>query len=102
MTDPDVVSDLNKSFVAEYKKAYNSNPDVFAALAYDSTLLVAKAMEDAKSAEPAKIAAAMAKIAGFKGVSGEVTFNEQHNPIKSAVIIEHKDGVQTFKAKVNP
>lgn len=99
---PDDASDLNKSFVAEYKKAYNSNPDVFAALAYDSTLLVAKAMEDAKSAEPAKIAAAMAKIAGFKGVSGEVTFNEQHNPIKSAVIIEHKDGVQTFKAKVNP
>ena len=99
---PDDASDLNKSFVAEYKKAYNGNPDVFAALAYDSTLLVAKAMEDAKSAEPAKIAAAMAKIAGFKGVSGEVTFNEQHNPIKSAVIIEHKDGVQTFKAKVNP
>lgn len=99
---PDDASDLNKNFVANYKKAYNSNPDVFAALAYDSTLLVAKAIEDAKSAEPAKIAAAMANIKGFKGVSGEVTFNEQHNPIKSAVIIEHKDGVQTFKTKVNP
>lgn len=99
---PDDASDLNKAFVAEYKKAYNANPDVFAALAYDSALLVVKAIEDAKSAEPAKIAAAMAKISGFKGVSGEVTFNEQHNPIKSAVIIEHKDGVQTFKAKVNP
>lgn len=99
---PDDVSDLNKAFVAEYKKAYNANPDVFAALAYDSALLVVKAIEDAQSAEPAKIAAAMAKISGFKGVSGEVTFNEQHNPIKSAVIIEHKDGVQTFKAKVNP
>lgn len=98
----DDASDLNKAFVAEYKKAYNTNPDVFAALAYDSALLVVKAIEDAKSAEPAKIAAAMAKISGFKGVSGEVTFNEQHNPIKSAVIIEHKDGVQTFKAKVNP
>lgn len=99
---PDDASDLNKAFVTEYKKAYNTNPDVFAALAYDSALLVVKAIEDAKSAEPAKIAAAMAKISGFKGVSGEVTFNEQHNPIKSAVIIEHKDGVQTFKAKVNP
>lgn len=99
---PDDVSDLNKEFVAEYQKAYNAKPDVFAALAYDSALLVAKAIEDAKSAEPAKIGAAMAKISGFKGVSGEVTFNEQHNPIKSAVIIEHKDGVQTFKTKVNP
>ena len=99
---PDDTSDLNKEFVAEYKKAYNTNPDVFAALAYDSALLVAKAIEDAGSANPAKIGEAMAKIKGFKGVSGEVTFNEQHNPIKSAVIIEHKDGKQTFKAKVNP
>ena len=99
---PDDTSDLNKEFVAEYKKAYNINPDVFAALAYDSTLLVAKAIEDAGSADPAKIAEAMAKIKGFKGVSGEVTFNEEHNPIKSAVIIEHKDGKQTFKTKVNP
>lgn len=99
---PDDTSDLNKEFVVEYKKAYNTNPDVFAALAYDSTLLVAKAIEDAGSADPAKIAEAMAKIKGFKGVSGEVTFNEEHNPIKSAVIIEHKDGKQTFKTKVNP
>lgn len=99
---PDDTSDLNKEFVAEYKKAYNTNPDVFAALAYDSTLLIAKAIEDAGSADPAKIAEAMAKIKGFKGVSGEVTFNEEHNPIKSAVIIEHKDGKQTFKTKVNP
>ena len=99
---PDDTSDLNKEFVAEYKKAYNTNPDVFAALAYDSALLVAKAIEDAGSADPDKIAEAMAKIKGFKGVSGEVTFNEQHNPIKSAVIIEHKDGKQTFKTKVNP
>ncbi len=99
---PDDTSDLNKKFVAEYQKAYNTKPDVFAALAYDCALLVAKAIEDAQSTEPAKISAAMAKIKGFKGVSGEVTFNEQHNPIKSAVIIEHKDGVQTFKSKVNP
>ena len=100
---PDDASDLNKNFVEEFKKANKgANPDVFAALAYDSTMLVAQAIEDAKSAEPAKIAEAMAKIKGFKGVSGEVTFNEQHNPIKSAVIIEHKDGAQTFKAKVNP
>ena len=99
---PDDTSDLNKEFVAEYKKAYNTNPDVFAALAYDSALLVAEAIEKAGSADPAKIGEAMAKISGFKGVSGEVTFNEQHNPVKSAVIIEHKDGVQTFKTKVNP
>ena len=99
---PDDDSKLNKDFVAEYQKAYNAKPDVFAALAYDSALLVAEAIKSANSADPAKIAEAMAKIKGFNGVSGSVTFNEQHNPVKSAVIIEHKGGVQTFKTKVNP
>jgi branched-chain amino acid transport system substrate-binding protein len=99
---PDDASQLNKDFVAEYQKAYNAKPDVFAALAYDATLVIAKSIEDAKSADPAKIAAAMAKISGFQGVSGELTFDAQHNPIKSAIIIEHKDGKQTFKTKINP
>lgn len=98
----DEASEMNKKFVDEYQKEYNTKPDVFAALAYDSALLVAKAIEDAKSAEPAKIAEAMSKISGFKGVSGDVVFDEQHNPIKSAVIIEYVDGAQTFKTKVNP
>ncbi len=98
----DEASEMNKKFVEEYQKEYNTKPDVFAALAYDSALLVAKAIEDAKSAEPAKIAEAMSKISGFKGVSGNVVFDEQHNPIKSAVIIEYVDGAQTFKTKVNP
>lgn len=98
----DEASEMNKKFVEEYQKEYNTKPDVFAALAYDSALLVAKAIEDAKSAEPVKIAEAMSKISGFKGVSGDVVFDEQHNPIKSAVIIEYVDGAQTFKTKVNP
>lgn len=98
----DEASEMNKKFVEEYQKEYNTKPDVFAALAYDSALLVAKAIEDAKSAEPAKIAEAMSKISGFKGVSGDVVFDEQHNPIKSAVVIEYVDGAQTFKTKVNP
>lgn len=98
----DEASEMNKKFVEEYQKEYNTKPDVFAALAYDSALLVAKAIEDTKSAEPAKIAEAMSKISGFKGVSGDVVFDEQHNPIKSAVIIEYVDGAQTFKTKVNP
>ncbi len=99
---PDDTSEVNKNFVAEYQKAYNTKPDVFAALAHDATLVIAKGIEDAKTAEPAKLAAAIAKIDGLNGVSGAIKFDDKHNPVKSAVIIEHKDGLQTFKAKVNP
>lgn len=99
---PDDSSEVNKKFVEEYQKAYNAKPDVFAALAYDSAKLVVNAIKEANSADPAKIAEAMAKTSGFKGVSGDVVFDESHNPVKSAVIIEHVDGKQTFKTKVNP
>jgi branched-chain amino acid transport system substrate-binding protein len=99
---PDDDSKLNKEFVEAYQKEYKAKPDVFAALAYDSTLLFAKAIEDAKSSDPAKIAEALAKIDGFTGVSGPVKFDASHNPIKAAVIIELKNGKQTFRTKVEP
>ena len=99
---PDDASDINKNFVAAYEKAYGSKPDVFAALSYDSALLVAEAIKNAGSAEPAKISEALAKINGFNGVSGTVTFDAQHNPVKSAVILEYVDGKQALKTKINP
>ncbi|MBQ7883805.1 MAG: ABC transporter substrate-binding protein [Phascolarctobacterium sp.] len=99
---PDDTSELNKNFVAEYQKTYNAKPDVFAALAHDATLVIAKGIEDSQSAEPAKVAAAIAKVKDLNGVSGAIAFDDKHNPIKSAVIIEHIDGKQTFKTKINP
>lgn len=99
---PEDSSDINKNFVAAYEKAYGQKPDVFAALSYDSALLVAEAIKNAGSTEPAKISKAMAKINGFSGVSGSVTFDDKHNPVKSAVILEYKDGAQSLKTKINP
>lgn len=99
---PDDSLDINKNFVAAYEKAYGQKPDVFAALSYDSALLVAEAIKNAGSTEPAKISEAMAKINGFSGVSGSVTFDDKHNPVKSAVILEYKDGAQSLKTKINP
>lgn len=99
---PEDSSDINKNFVAAYEKAYGQKPDVFAALSYDSALLVAEAIKNAGSTEPAKISEAMAKINGFSGVSGSVTFDDKHNPVKSAVILEYKDGAQSLKTKINP
>lgn len=95
-------SKLNKDFVAAYKKAYNQKPDVFAALAYDSAMLVVNAIKTANSTDTVKIKDALAKTAGFNGVAGSVTFDAHHNPVKSAFIIEFKDGAQTFKTKINP
>lgn len=97
---PDDASKLNKEFVAAYEKAYSEKPDVFAAMAYDSALLVADAIKTAGGPDSAKMAEAMAKVKDLQGVSGGYTFNDKHDPVKSAVIIEYKEGKQVFKSKV--
>ena len=90
------------TFVEAYKKEYNAVPDAFAALSYDATIMVLDAMKKANSADPVKIKDELAKTKNFAAVSGLISLNENHDPVKSAVIIEMKDGKQTFREKVNP
>ena len=96
-TDPAVVK-----FVAAYKKEYNQEPSALAALGYDSGLMIADAIKRANSTEGAKIAEALAKTKDLRVSTGILTIDAQHNPVKSAVVIEMKGGKQTFKTKVNP
>jgi branched-chain amino acid transport system substrate-binding protein len=44
---------------------------------------------------------AMAKI-NFNGVSGKITLDANHNPVKSATILAVKDGKVQFNSVVNP
>lgn len=90
------------SWLATYGKRYSGAvPDALATLAYDATNMLLKAMEEAKSNDPDKVRTALEKIS-FDGVSGKITLDAQHNPIKSAVVISVKDGKKTYFATVNP
>jgi branched-chain amino acid transport system substrate-binding protein len=93
------VQDFVKAFKAEYK---DKSPDAFAALGYDSVYFIADAIKRAGSGDPKKIKEAMAKTDDLLLVSGTLKLDENHDPIKSAVILEFKGGEQVFKTKVNP
>ena len=99
---PDDNSDAIKNFVEAYKKEYNETPDAFAALSYDATMMVIESIKRANSVDTVKIKDELAKTKDYTAVSGNITLNETHDAVKSAVIIEMKDGKQTFKEKVNP
>ena len=43
-------------------------------------------------ADSAKVAQALAKIKDFPGITGTMSINEKHNPVKEIVVIEYKDG----------
>lgn len=89
-------------FVESYKKEYGQEPDAFAVLGYDGGLMMADAIKRANSTDPVKIKEALAQIKNLQVVTGILSMDANHDPIKSAVIIEMKDGKQTFKTKVNP
>lgn len=89
-------------FVEDYKAEYNQTPDALAALGYDGAMMLVDAIKRAGSAEPAKIKDALAQTKDLQLVTGLISLDANHNPIKSAVIIELKNGIQTFKEKINP
>ncbi len=99
---PDDSSPAIKDFVAAYKKEYNETPDAFAALAYDATMMIIESIKRANAVDTVKIKDELAKTKDYQAVSGIITLNATHDAVKSAVIIEMKDGKQTFKEKVNP
>jgi len=96
-TDPAVVN-----FVKTYKAAYNdTTPDALAALAYDATNLMLQSIKEAGKDDPTAVKDALAKI-NYPAVSGNITFDAQHNPIKAATILKvTADGVK-FDSVVKP
>ncbi|MEH7106181.1 MULTISPECIES: ABC transporter substrate-binding protein [Bacillaceae] len=93
------VQDFVKAFKAKYD---GKSPDAFNALGYDSAYFLADAIKRAGSSDSKKIQKALAETDGLELVSGKMKLDKNHDPIKSAVILEYKDGEQTFKTKVNP
>ena len=77
-------------------------PDALAVLGYDGGLMMIDALKRAGSEDPKKIQEALAATKNLQVSSGILTLDDKHNPLKSAVVIEMKDGKQTFKEKVNP
>jgi branched-chain amino acid transport system substrate-binding protein len=89
-------------FVEDYKKEYGQAPDAPAVLGYDAAYMAIDAIKRANSADPIKIKDALAQTKNLQGVTGAITLDAEHNPVKSAVVIEFKDGKPGFKETVNP
>jgi branched-chain amino acid transport system substrate-binding protein len=99
---PEVVNFL-KAYGDKYKDESGNPkvPDALAALAYDAANVLLQAINDAGTTDTAKVKETLEKIT-YKGVSGTITFDANHNPIKSAALLAVKpDGVK-FETIVNP
>lgn len=91
-----------QTFVKEYVAAYGQKPGAMAALGYDGILVMANAIERAKSLKSAPLQAALVSTKGFVGVTGAITIDKNRNAKKSAVVLETTPAGNIFNTKVNP
>ncbi|MDR1276291.1 MAG: ABC transporter substrate-binding protein [Candidatus Accumulibacter sp.] len=98
-----------KEFIDKYNKKYGYVPDDVAALTWDAVTLIAGAVQKAGAldgntrAMRKKIRDNLATVQEFKGITGDMRFDAQGDPIKCAVIVAIDDkGDFTFKESVCP
>ncbi len=90
-----------QEFVKKYQAKYGSVPDALAALAYDAANILFMAIQQAGTDDPVKVAQTMEQ-GKFSVVSGDIVFDEQHNPKKCAVILEVSPDKVSYKSTVCP
>jgi branched-chain amino acid transport system substrate-binding protein len=98
-----------KEFIDRYNKTYGYIPDDVAALTWDSLRLVQTAIENSGKIsgkiknDRKAVRDALAKIKNFKGITGDMTFTEEGDPSKCAVIVRISDqGEYEFYKSVCP
>jgi branched-chain amino acid transport system substrate-binding protein len=97
------VQNFLKAYGDKYKDASGKPvvPDALATLAYDATNLLLTGIQNAGADNTDKVKAALESVT-FGAVSGKITIDAQHNPVKGAVIIKVKDGKKVFDSFVSP
>jgi branched-chain amino acid transport system substrate-binding protein len=98
-----------KAFIDRYNKKYGYVPDDVGALTWDALRIVQKAIQSAGKItgnvekDRKAIRDALAKIKEFDGITGKMTFTEDGDPIKCAVIVKISDkGEYEFYKSVCP
>ena len=99
----DAASPAVTAFVAAYKKRFNGKvPDAMAALGYDSAMFLLDAIKRAGSKESKALRDALAASKDYEAVTGKISINAQRDAVKSAVILQVKDGKFKYLETVAP
>ena len=98
---------MAKAFVKRYheaKQAGEVSEDLtgFHVLGADAYLVLIDAIKRAGSTEGPKLRAALASTKGFEGVSGRINIGADGNAVKSAVILQVKDGKFVYVTTIEP
>ena len=97
-----LANETTTKFIAAYQAKYKSEPSMFDALAYDAVYMVKQAAEDTKAKTSVDVKDGLAKLKGFKGATGDITVDKDHNPVKDAVVVKLENGKEASATLVKP
>ena len=97
----DIPNKKSRHFVENFK-AYSTDMDIGSALSYDCVWLFSDAVVRAGSFDPVKIRDAIAATQRYPGVTGEITFDSNGDPIKPAVILMFDKGRSVYVNTIKP
>lgn len=98
---PDIATPKAQAFIKAYEAAYGKTPDDVAALTYDSFGMLFQAIQAAGKIDRQAVRDALANIV-YEGVTGTIQYKGTGDPIKSAVILQIKDGKFVYFTMANP
>ncbi|MFL2128505.1 ABC transporter substrate-binding protein [Ruoffia sp. FAM 26255] len=81
-----------QNFLSAFEEKYGKEGGTWNALGYDAAMLIIDAIERSGSTDPQAITDAIAETTEFAGVTGTFAIDEDHNPVKPAVMIELQEG----------
>ena len=88
-----------QKFIAAYKAKTGTDPNVFAALGYDTGNLIEAALKVAKDTSSEAVRDAL-KGLSLELVTGKLVFDADRNPQKAVTFVEVKGGKVVLKEKV--
>lgn len=88
---PESSDALIRSFVDSYRSAYQEEPDILSAQAYDAAMMVFSLLREHKDT-PAAIQGGLLGLKDYPGVSGSTTFQGSNEALKQLYLVKVEDG----------
>ena len=90
---PEKKEAVAERFIRRYKERHGAVPDALAALSYDATMILLQTLDKAPSPSAEPLQKTLSRLKDFQGVTGTISFDQNGDAVKSAVVLRmEKDG----------
>jgi branched-chain amino acid transport system substrate-binding protein len=99
---PDRKDPVAETFIKRYKEKHGTVPDALAALSYDATMILLKALDNVKKPAQVDIMKYLTSLKNHKGVTGNISFDKNGDAVKSVVLLKVEKDKVKYMTTINP